>query len=166
MRRRDHATNSGGLSIPAVVDGGLGDDHLKGGGGGTVLIGGGGNDRLIGGGRRGILIGSAGSDDLVGGGDDDILIGGRTLYDSGRDEDKLANDAALIRLLAEWSASDSAVTASPASSPASTASSCGWASRSSTTAMRTYWAEAAAATGSSASTRRDYHPKSDLLTST
>ena len=104
----DQATMSGGLSIPAVVDGGLGNDHLKGGGGGTVLIGGGGNDRLIGGGRRGILIGSAGSDDLVGGGGDDILIGGRTLYDSGRDEDKLANDAALIRLLAEWLASDSA----------------------------------------------------------
>ena len=104
----DHATISGGVSKPAVVDGGLGNDHLKGGGGGTVLIGGGGNDKLISGGRRSILIGSAGMDDLVGGGDDDILIGGRTLYDSGLDEQKLANDAALIRLLQEWSASDSA----------------------------------------------------------
>ena len=91
-----------------MVDGGNGDDHLNGGGGGVVLIGGRGNDQLNGGGRRDILIGSAGSDDLGGGGDDDILIGGRTLYDSGADEDKLANDAALIRLLLEWSASGTA----------------------------------------------------------
>jgi Ca2+-binding RTX toxin-like protein len=104
----DKATISGGVSIPSVVDGGKGNDDLKGGGAGAVLIGGLGNDRLNGGGRHSILIGSAGSDDLNGGGKDDILIGGRTLYDSGADENKLTNDAALIRLLQEWSASGTA----------------------------------------------------------
>ena len=95
----DHATISNAINLVSVVDGGLGNDQLQGGG---VMIGGGGNDNLIGGGGRSILIGSAGMDRLNGGGQDDILIGGQTRYDSGLDEDKTVNDAALVRLLAEW----------------------------------------------------------------
>jgi Ca2+-binding RTX toxin-like protein len=98
----DHGTVSGWVTVPSIMDGGEGNDILTGGRGGIVLIGGPGNDWLAGSTQRSILIGSDGEDDLIGRADDDILIGGRTSVDSGIDENKLANDAALIRLLAVW----------------------------------------------------------------
>ncbi len=104
----DKATVSGWITVPAVVDGGEGNDRLIGGRGGIVLIGGKGKDYLAGSTQRSILIGGSGEDELIGRADDDILIGGRTLYDSGIDENQLANDAALIRLLQEWRVPDSA----------------------------------------------------------
>jgi hypothetical protein len=72
----DFAAVSGGVSTPALMDGGAGDDHLNGGGGREVLTGGRGSDRL------------------VCGGDDDILIAGTTAYDG--------NPAALDAVRAEW----------------------------------------------------------------
>ncbi|MEX0642871.1 MAG: hypothetical protein WD468_09235 [Pirellulales bacterium] len=98
----DRGTVSGWVTFLSIVDGGRGNDILTGGRGGIVLIGGEGNDWLAGSTQRSILIGGDGEDELIGRADDDILIGGRTSYDSGVDEDKLANDAGLIRLLQEW----------------------------------------------------------------
>lgn len=98
----DLVTVGGSVDLPAVIDGGDGNDHLNNDGVGGVVIGGGGNDELIGGSSRDILIGGVGTDRLVGNGADDILIGGRTAYDSGADDDKLANDLRLLKLLDEW----------------------------------------------------------------
>lgn len=98
----DHATIAGNVDIPAIMDGGAGDDHLVGGGVGSVLIGGPGDDMLIGTIGRDILIGGDGRDRLVGQGGEDILIGGSTSFTSGDDDDLLANNAALLSILAEW----------------------------------------------------------------
>ncbi len=98
----DHATVAGSIDVTTFIDGGPGDDHLNGGGGSNILLGGDGNDMLNGGSARDILIGGAGDDRLVGGPGDDILIGGRTIYDSNPISGTLANDRALMRILAEW----------------------------------------------------------------
>jgi Ca2+-binding RTX toxin-like protein len=98
----DHAGVAGNVGLPAVLDGGDGDDHLNGGNGGSVVIGGRGDDHLNGGNARDLLIGGPGADRLVANGGDDILMGGLTAYDSGPDDDKLANDLSLLRLLGEW----------------------------------------------------------------
>jgi predicted outer membrane repeat protein len=91
------------LTLPAYLDGGLGNDTLiggagndtlRGGPGSDLLLGGGGNDLLIGGGGRDLLIGGAGADTLHGSAGDDLLIGGTTDYD--------ANLVALTAILAEW----------------------------------------------------------------
>jgi len=100
------------IVIPAVLNGGTGNDHLKGGAGDDILHGGPGNDKLeggsgndiltgdsgndllIGGDGLDILIGGAGNDQLFGGPDDDILIGGTTPFDH--------NEIALKMLLSEW----------------------------------------------------------------
>ena len=74
-----------------------GNDHLKAGGGPSVLLGGGGDDELIGGNARNILIGGSGADFLQGQADEDLLIGGATLFDD--------NDAALLAMLREWNSS-------------------------------------------------------------
>ncbi len=115
----DHANvgntgSDGGLdvAIPALIDGGDGDDHLTGGSGddmifggdgrdflhgrsgNDVLVGGDGDDQLQGDGGLDLLIGGFGEDDLKGGWEDDILIGGLTTFD---------NDlAALAAIRAEW----------------------------------------------------------------
>lgn len=91
----DHLTIAGNITIPSIIHGGGGNDHLSAGGGSAVLLGEGGNDTLIGGNSFNILIGGIGSDRLVGGNGEDILIGGYTTHD--------ANDAALMSILAEWS---------------------------------------------------------------
>jgi type VI protein secretion system component Hcp len=91
------------LTLPAYLDGGLGNDTLRGGAGNDtlqggpgsdLLLGGAGNDHLFGGGGRDILIGGVGADSLRGSAGDDLLIGGTTDYD--------ANPAALEAILAEW----------------------------------------------------------------
>jgi PKD domain/RTX calcium-binding nonapeptide repeat (4 copies) len=103
----DTATIANNIELPSVMDGGAGDDKLIGGGGPNILIGGRGNDTLIGGRGRNMLIGGLGADRLVGNVGDDILIAGSTRYDSGPDLAKLANDAILMQLLAEWNSTRS-----------------------------------------------------------
>jgi Ca2+-binding RTX toxin-like protein len=89
---------AGGLSIPAWLFGGDGNDRLKGGGGDNVLVGGDGNDLLIGGRGRDLLIGGGGRDTLVAGPGEDILIGGRTAYDT--------DLKALCAVMDEWTRRD------------------------------------------------------------
>ncbi len=90
----------GDISIPALIEGGDGDDHLTGGSGDDVIIGGRGKDKLNGRDGNDVLIGGDGNDklqgddglDLLFGGlgkdtlkgnkDDDILIGGFTSFDN------------------------------------------------------------------------------------
>ncbi len=87
------------VKIDAVLHAGSGDSILQGGGGNNVLVGGAGCDILIGGGQRDLLIGGGGNDVIIAGSGDDILVGGSTNLD--------ANDAALIKVLAEWTSSSS-----------------------------------------------------------
>ncbi len=98
----DQATIAGNILLPAIMDGGRGDDKLNGGGGGNVLLGGDGNDELLGGSRGDILIGGAGRDRLVGNPGEDVLIGGRSGLDSDPASGRLANDVALLAFLADW----------------------------------------------------------------
>jgi PKD repeat protein len=104
-------------SLPALVDGGAGDDILNGGRGDNILRGGSGNDLLFGGAGndvllggdgsdllnggsgRNILIGGNGEDVLIAGSGEEILIGGRTTFDD--------DDAALRSVMAEWTSSRS-----------------------------------------------------------
>jgi fibronectin-binding autotransporter adhesin len=95
----DLITVSGGLRLPAWLDGGDGNDVLIGGSGDDVLLGGSGSDVLIGGLGNDLLIGGEGTDLLLGLAGDDILIGGVTLYDD--------NDAALAAVMAEWASASS-----------------------------------------------------------
>jgi Ca2+-binding RTX toxin-like protein len=88
----------GSVQLPATVWGGDGNDTLKGGNGGGVLLGGAGADQLTGGTGRDVLIGGAGADRLVGGNGDDVLIAGTTSYDD--------DPAALAAILSEWSRTD------------------------------------------------------------
>ncbi len=62
----DELAIAGNVGIPAIVDGGEGNDELTGGGGRTILIGGLGRDRLAGGKEGNVLIGGAvGNDDAT-----------------------------------------------------------------------------------------------------
>jgi Ca2+-binding RTX toxin-like protein len=80
----DRLQISGGVTVPAAVFGGAGNDRLKAGGGNSILVGGDGDDVLLGGAARDILIGGLGAD----------LIAGNTKFDS--------NFAALAILQLEW----------------------------------------------------------------
>jgi len=81
----DRLTIAGNVTVPAIVHGDAGNDHLHGGGGPTVLLGGSGDDTLIGQSGPNILIGGAGQDRVVGGRGDDLLIGGSTTFDHNQD---------------------------------------------------------------------------------
>jgi len=70
---------AGSIRVNAWLDGGDGNDQLKGGKGSDVLMGGEGDDTLQGTQGQDILIGGAGLDTLNGGPGDDILIGGQLL---------------------------------------------------------------------------------------
>lgn len=78
----------------AWLDGGGGDDCLRGASGDDVLLGGDGDDILVGRAGRDLLIGGLGSDVLVGNRDEDILIAGRTAFDGDAE--------ALAAVMAEW----------------------------------------------------------------
>ena len=90
----DTGTVDRSVTIPAIVDGGAGNDTLRGGAAPAVLLGGDGKDDLAAGLGRSILIGGNGSDKLKGSNADDILIGGSAAHD--------ANEAALLAILGEW----------------------------------------------------------------
>jgi hypothetical protein len=95
---------TGGLTVPALVFGGDGNDTLDVGGASAnnVLVGGAGTDVLTGGGGRDLLIGGLGADTAHGGGGDDILIGGYTDFD--------ANVQALLAIVKEWGRTDATYT--------------------------------------------------------
>jgi len=78
----DKITISDQFKVPALLDGGAGDDSLLAGSGSTVLVGGDGNDLLAGGAGRDVLIGGAGADSLNGNGGDDVLVAGQTKYEN------------------------------------------------------------------------------------
>lgn len=77
----DNLQIAGAIRVPAWLDGGKGNDRLKGGNGADVLLGGDGNDFLDGGQGNDVMIGGAGSDRLVGGPGDDLMIGASTSFD-------------------------------------------------------------------------------------
>ncbi len=82
------------LTLPMFIDGGVGNDVIRGGGGNDILLGGEGVDQLYGNGGMDILIGGRGKDKLYAQGDGDILIAGWTQYDG--------NTAALIEIRNFW----------------------------------------------------------------
>jgi CSLREA domain-containing protein len=89
---------AGAITLPTLLDGGAGNDVIKGGNGNNIILGGAGVHFLTGGNGRDILIGGAGTDILAGNGGDDILIGGSTLWDT--------DAVALCKLMAEWGRTD------------------------------------------------------------
>lgn len=94
-----HVIVAGKLTIPVLIDGGDGNDHLRATGAAAILWGGSGDDTLISAGNgRSILIGGRGRDRLVGGGSDDILIGGFTAFDN----KTVSPNIALRAVLDEW----------------------------------------------------------------
>jgi Ca2+-binding RTX toxin-like protein len=80
------------------LDGGAGNDTVKGGSGGGVLIGGVGNDKLTAKDGRNLLFGGAGLDKLLGGNGEDILFNGTTTFESNR--------AAVDALFTQWNRAD------------------------------------------------------------
>jgi hypothetical protein len=78
-----------GLSLPATLRGGDGND---------ILVGGMGADSLQGDGGRDLMIGGGGKDLIRGNAHEDILIGGTTAYDS--------NLFALDKIMQEWGRTD------------------------------------------------------------
>jgi Ca2+-binding RTX toxin-like protein len=64
------------LTVPALIEGNDGNDHLIGGGGDDIIMGGAGDDQLKGCGGNDILLGGDGRDRLCGDRGLDILIGG------------------------------------------------------------------------------------------
>lgn len=126
------------ITIPTLVDGGLGNDKIDGGSGNDTLLGGGGrddidggkgndyidggadNDCLSGGDGNDIILGGTGNDTLKGGNGRDLLIGGLGadwLY-GGSDDDLLiggttthdANRTALEAVMLEWGRTNASYT--------------------------------------------------------
>jgi Bacterial Ig domain/RTX calcium-binding nonapeptide repeat (4 copies) len=102
------------LTIPTVIEGDGGDDHLTGGSGNDVLLGGSGDDKLYGRDGNDILRGGAGDDRLKGDGGLDILLGGlgRDVLKGGHDDDILIggsttlNDEQLAAASVAWDSQD------------------------------------------------------------
>ncbi|MHC5537029.1 calcium-binding protein, partial [Singulisphaera rosea] len=105
----DRAQTGPGVGVQALIDGGDGNDWLKGGSGPAILRGGNGNDILTAGIGSAILLGGAGDDHLTGGPGRDILIGGQgadVLDGKARDDFFIGGstryDDALDSLLSLW----------------------------------------------------------------
>lgn len=64
------------IDVPAIINGGAGDDFLEGSRGGDLFDGGSGNDTLEGFSGNDTLIGGLGDDWILGGTGDDLLLGG------------------------------------------------------------------------------------------
>jgi Ca2+-binding RTX toxin-like protein len=92
-----------------IVIGSDGNDTLKSGSVGSLMLGGGGDDSLLGAGGRDIFLGGRGADVLKGGYGEDLLFGGATSY---YDEDgtKTIDLNALEALLRLWGSSSSYTT--------------------------------------------------------
>src|SRR5262249_37165107 len=88
------------IGVPAVLDGGAGNDILSslGSKANNILLGGAGNDTVTGGSGRDLLFGGDGRDLLRAGGNSDILVGDRFRFDAALD--------ALLALQAEWTRVD------------------------------------------------------------
>ncbi|MFO1065059.1 MAG: hypothetical protein U0892_14435 [Pirellulales bacterium] len=85
----DEAQIEKGVTAPALIDGGDGDDELVAGGGRATLLGGAGDDELTGGDAADVLDGGTGNDEIDGGAGRDLLIGGigADKLDGGEDDD-------------------------------------------------------------------------------
>lgn len=94
----DSVSTAGDLATPLWIDGGNGNDSLRGGAGPNLILGGAGNDLLLGGRSADVLIGGEGTDLLLGGAGSDLLIAGATAFDS--------DMTALGAILAEWTRTD------------------------------------------------------------
>jgi Ca2+-binding RTX toxin-like protein len=90
----DNIQLAGSLRIPAWLDGGDGNDRLKGAKGNDVLRGGPGDDQMNGAQGHDVLIGGIGADHMVGGPGDDLMIGGTTAYDN--------DEADLLAISTAW----------------------------------------------------------------
>ncbi len=90
----DRATIAPQIRVPAVLDGGDGNDVLRAGSGRSVLLGGAGADALFGGLGRSLAVGGAGRDRLTAGAGASILVGGTTAFD--------AHTEALLAIAREW----------------------------------------------------------------
>jgi uncharacterized delta-60 repeat protein len=98
----DDIAIASGVSLPAVVGGGDGNDTVQAGSGPSILLGGAGDDTLVGGADRDVLIGGGGADQLNGKGESDILIGGGTAFDQ--------DLVALSAIAAEWASGNNYAT--------------------------------------------------------
>jgi hypothetical protein len=85
------------------VHGGNAGNTLTGNAAGNILIGGTGADTLIGGPGPSLLIGDKGADQIRGGAGGNLLIGDATAFDAMT----IANENALMGILAEWQSADS-----------------------------------------------------------
>jgi Ca2+-binding RTX toxin-like protein len=90
----DSITHGGGFHRAVELYGGAGNDTLKAGDNGDILVGGTGDDSLVAGAGDDLLIGGGGADKLAAGGGEDILIAGSTSFDN--------DPASLNKIMAEW----------------------------------------------------------------
>jgi uncharacterized delta-60 repeat protein len=90
---------AGNVTLPAIIDGGSGEDVLTGGNGPSVILGGPGDDVLVGGNSNNILVGGDGSDVITSGSGRDLLIGGD-------DSDVLSGGAGEDILIGGWTVHD------------------------------------------------------------
>jgi Ca2+-binding RTX toxin-like protein len=78
----DRITIQRGVTQPAWLYGGAGNDDLTAGGGPAIILGGEGDDDLTGRSARDLLIGGLGADLLRSGAGEDLLIAGTTVFDN------------------------------------------------------------------------------------
>jgi uncharacterized repeat protein (TIGR01451 family) len=85
------------LTVPSVIDGGLGNDTVDASGSSApaILVGRDGNDNLTGSSGRDVLIGGRGKEALRGGASDDVVVASATTLD--------ADLTGLLAVMAEWS---------------------------------------------------------------
>ena len=91
-----HSDGGSDLTVPTLIEGDAGNDHLTGGAGPDTLLGGDGRDTLKGRGGDDLLDGGEGKDNLDGGSGNDILLGGggNDMLNSGKGHDLLVGGLA------------------------------------------------------------------------